>query len=206
MGINGAGKTTTFKMLTGDEKLSSGNAWITGISLNTDIKRVYREIGYCPQFDALIEDLTGRETLRIFSLLRGVPRDKIKDVSMFLAFELNFLKHIDKRVKEYSGGNKRKLSTALALIGTPSIVYLDEPTTGMDPGSKRHLWNVIINVRNMGQTILLTTHYMEECEALCTRMTIMVNGNFKCIGSSQHLKNKFSQGLTLTIKAIKPIE
>ncbi|XP_058124968.1 phospholipid-transporting ATPase ABCA3-like [Anopheles ziemanni] len=203
LGINGAGKTTTFKMMTGDEEISSGDAWIKGISLRTNMNQAHRLIGYCPQFDALLEDLTGRETLRIFALLRGVREKEIKNVSYTLAEELNFAKHLDKPTKAYSGGNKRKLSTALALMGNPSVVYLDEPTTGMDPGAKRQFWDVICKVRNAGKSIVLTSHSMEECEALCTRLAIMVNGEFKCLGSTQHLKNKFSKGFLLTVKVAR---
>ncbi|XP_058461768.1 phospholipid-transporting ATPase ABCA1-like [Malaya genurostris] len=203
LGANGAGKTTTFKMLSGDETISFGNAWIRGNSLKTNLKKVHKHIGYCPQFDALIEDLTGRETLKLFSLLRGVPGDKISEITNFLSKEFGFVKHLDKQVKAYSGGNKRKLSTALALLGNPMVIYLDEPTSGMDPGAKRKLWNGVCRVRDSGKTIVLTSHSMEECEALCTRLAIMVNGEFKCIGSTQHLKNKFSQGFVLIIKAKK---
>ncbi|XP_062542051.1 phospholipid-transporting ATPase ABCA3-like [Armigeres subalbatus] len=203
LGVNGAGKTSTFKIMTGDESFSSGEAWVKGISLVTNMSTVYQKIGYCPQFDALHEDLTGRETLKIYALLRGVRRENVNNVSLTLAEDLNFLKHIDKKTKEYSGGNKRKLSTALALMGNPSVVYLDEPTTGMDPGAKRQFWNMICKVRSSGKSIVLTSHSMEECEALCTRLAIMVNGEFKCLGSTQHLKNKFSKGFLLTIKVKK---
>lgn len=111
-------------MLTGDHRISSGEAYVRGISLKNNMHEVHRIIGYCPQFDALIEDLTGRETLELFSLLRGIHPDYIPLLSRRLATELNFMKHIDKRVFEYSGGNKRKLSTAVALIGNPAVVYL----------------------------------------------------------------------------------
>lgn len=130
LGINGAGKTTTFKMMTGDEIISSGDAFISGYSMKNQMHKVHQLIGYCPQFDALLMDLTGRETLRIFSLLRGIPRDEITDINNKLARELGFEKHLDKKVDAFSGGNKRKLSTALALIGDPSLIFLDEPTTG----------------------------------------------------------------------------
>ncbi|KAL9700794.1 hypothetical protein quinque_004235 [Culex quinquefasciatus] len=190
LGLNGAGKTTTFKMMTGDESISSGEAWVEGISLQSSMDTVYQRIGYCPQFDALLGKLTGRETLKIYALLRGVRERDIQNVSLTLAEDLNFMKHLDKKTKEYSGGNKRKLSTALALMGNPSVVYLDEPTTGMDPGAKRQFWNMICKVRSSGKSIVLTSHSMEECEALCTRLAIMVNGEFKCLGSTQHLKNK----------------
>lgn len=184
-------------MLTGDQKITHGEAWVKGMCLITNMEKVYQEIGYCPQFDALLEDLTGRQTLRIFCLLRGIRKTDIERISLKLADELNFRQYLDKPVKEYSGGNKRKLSTAVALIGYPCIVYLDEPTTGMDPGARRHLWNAVCRVRNAGKTIILTTHSMEECEALCTRLAIMVNGELKCIGSLQYLKNKFSKGKKL---------
>jgi len=104
-------------------------------------------------------------------------------------------------VSEYSGGNKRKLCTAISLIGNPPMVFLDEPTTGMDPLAKRHVWNAIIKARQMGTSIVLTSHSMEECEALCTRLAIMVDGRLKCIGSSQRLKSKYGQGVTLLVKA-----
>ncbi|GAB0097260.1 ATP-binding cassette sub-family A member 3 [Sergentomyia squamirostris] len=206
LGVNGAGKTSTFKMLTGDEIISRGEAWVRGISIKTHMKSVHQIIGYCPQFDALFEDLTGRETLHIFCLLRGIPTHQMREISVHLAQELNFIQHIDKKVKEYSGGNKRKLSTAVSLIGNPSVVYLDEPTTGMDPGAKRHLWNIVCKVRDSGKSIILTSHSMEECEALCSRLAIMVNGEFKCIGSTQHLKNKFSKGYVLVIQLKRDME
>lgn len=124
LGVNGAGKTTTFKMLTGDTKISSGEAFVRGISLKTNMPQVHKIIGYCPQFDALLVDLTGTETLEIFALLRGIHPNDIPALSKRLAADLNFMKHINKRVEEYSGGNKRKLSTAIALIGNPVVVYL----------------------------------------------------------------------------------
>ncbi len=100
-------------MLTGDENISSGEAWVDGISVKSNMNEVHQRIGYCPQFDALFDDLTGRETLKIFALLRGIASDEIDGVSRRLADDLAFTKHLDKRIKAYSGGNKRKLSTAL---------------------------------------------------------------------------------------------
>lgn len=106
----------------------------------------------------------------------------------------------------YSGGNKRKLSTAIAMIGCPPLVLLDEPTTGMDPHSRRFLWTAILSIIRDGRAVVLTSHSMEECEALCTRLAIMVNGTFKCLGTIQHLKYKFGGGyvVTMKIKAAKP--
>ncbi|KAH8261715.1 hypothetical protein KR044_002735 [Drosophila immigrans] len=203
LGVNGAGKTSTFKMLTGDQRIDFGTAHVQGYSMETDAHRVFKRIGYCPQFDALFDDLTGREVLRIYCLLRGIEKSSIKRITEELAKALGFLRHLDKRTLAYSGGNKRKLSTGIALLGGPSVVYLDEPTTGMDPAARRQLWNVVCACRDNGKTIILTSHSMEECEALCTRLAIMVNGELKCIGSTQHLKNKYSKGLVLKIKVYR---
>lgn len=114
---------------------------------------------------------------------------------------LRLQKHADRICKNYSGGNKRKLSTALALIGRPPIVLLDEPTSGLDPLARRALWQALAQAMADGQSIILTSHSMEECDALCSAMAIMVNGEFKCFGTPQHLKSKFGRGCTITATA-----
>ncbi|CAH2106426.1 unnamed protein product [Euphydryas editha] len=200
LGINGAGKTTTFKMLMGDETISSGDAFVRGYSVRKDITKVYENIGYCPQFDAVFGELTGRETIHLFSRFRGLKDCNSSLRAEVLANALGFTKHLDKKVYQYSGGNKRKLSTAVALLGRTRLVFVDEPTTGVDPAAKRQVWRAVRAARRAGRAFVLTSHSMEECEALCSRLTIMVNGRFQCLGSPQHLKNKFSQGFTLTIK------
>ncbi|KAJ6646771.1 Phospholipid-transporting ATPase ABCA3 [Pseudolycoriella hygida] len=205
LGNNGAGKTSVFKMLTGEESISSGNAFSLGLNLKTNIRKIYKFIGYCPQFDALFDNLTAREILEIFALIRGISRNEASSYAVRAATDLDFIEHVDKKVSQMSGGNKRKLSTAIALLGNPKIIFLDEPTTGMDPATKRNLWNIIIKLREQGKSIVLTSHSMEECEALCTQLTIMVNGNCKCYGSAQHLKNKFTRGFELKVK-VKPEE
>ena len=113
-------------MLTGDEMISSGNAWIRGYSLTNEIPKVYEQIGYCPQYDALLSELTGRETIKIFCLFRGVPRDEIDDLTEAFANELDFTKYLNVTVGAYSGGTMRKLSTCLSLLGNLSLVFLDE--------------------------------------------------------------------------------
>ncbi|KAJ0177200.1 hypothetical protein K1T71_007209 [Dendrolimus kikuchii] len=199
LGVNGAGKTTTFKMLMGDETISSGEAFVSGHSVRSDLPKVYENIGYCPQFDALFGELTGRETLQLFSLMRGLSANNSVRAEA-LAQSLGFLEHLDKKVDEYSGGTKRKLNTAVAFMGRTRLVFVDEPTTGVDPAAKRHVWRSMRGVQRSGRGVVLTSHSMEECEALCSRLTIMVNGRFQCLGTPQHLKNKFSQGFTLTVK------
>ncbi|XP_052284173.1 phospholipid-transporting ATPase ABCA1-like isoform X3 [Dreissena polymorpha] len=200
LGVNGAGKTTTFKMLTGDERLSKGNAYVNNYSILNDMVQVRHNIGYCPQFDALDPLLTGVEHLRFYARLRGIPETEVKLVADWAIRRLGLLPHADKISTNYSGGNKRKLSTAISLIGNPSVIFLDEPTTGMDPGARRFLWDCITNIVKDGRSVILTSHSMEECEALCGRLAIMVNGRFRCLGSIQHLKNKFGDGYTVIIR------
>ncbi|XP_010150183.1 PREDICTED: retinal-specific ATP-binding cassette transporter, partial [Eurypyga helias] len=205
LGVNGAGKTTTFKMLTGDTDVTSGDAVVAGSSILTNISNVHQNMGYCPQFDAIDDLLTGREHLYLYARLRGVPAEEIKRVAEWGIQKLGLPMYADHLAGTYSGGNKRKLSTAIALIGCPPLVLLDEPTTGMDPQSRRLLWDSIVSVLRDGRAVVLTSHSMEECEALCTRLAIMVKGTFKCLGTIQQLKYKFGDGyiVTLKIKASK---
>ena len=181
-------------MITGDETVDSGSIILDSIDLSQNMRKAQRRMGYCPQFDALIDLLTGEETLYMFARLRGVQEHLIPQIVDPIIELMNLRKHAKKPVYAYSGGNKRKLSASVALIGDPSIVFLDEPTTGMDPKARRHFWNAIAQFRDHGKPIILTSHSMEECEALCTRLAIMVNGRFKCLGSIQHLKSKFGAG------------
>ncbi|XP_042675862.1 retinal-specific phospholipid-transporting ATPase ABCA4 isoform X2 [Centrocercus urophasianus] len=204
LGVNGAGKTTTFKMLTGDTEVTSGDAVVAGNSVLTHISNVHQNMGYCPQFDALDDLLTGREHLYLYARLRGVPAEEIKRVAEWGIQKLGLPMYADQLAGTYSGGNKRKLSTAIALIGCPPLILLDEPTTGMDPQSRRLLWDSIVSVLRDGRAVVLTSHSMEECEALCTRLAIMVKGTFKCLGTIQQLKYKFGDGYIVTLKIKAP--
>ncbi|KAM7377381.1 hypothetical protein PAMA_013932 [Pampus argenteus] len=212
LGINGAGKTTTFKMLTGDIPVSGGEAFLNGYSIRTEMRDVHQNMGYCPQFDAIDDLLNGREHLEFYARLRGVPEKEVTMVAEWGIQKLGLVKYSSKSAGTYSGGNKRKLSTAIALIGCPPVIFLDEPTTGMDPKARRFLWDCILSVIKEGRSVILTSHSMEECEALCTRMAIMVNGRFKCLGSIQHLKSRFGDGYTVIVRvggtppALKPVE
>uniref|UniRef100_S4RJ93 ATP-binding cassette, sub-family A (ABC1), member 12 n=1 Tax=Petromyzon marinus TaxID=7757 RepID=S4RJ93_PETMA len=206
LGVNGAGKTTTFKMLTGDIQPSGGDAIIrtqNGHSALLKMEKARRTgtlIGYCPQFDALDDLLTGWEHLYCYARIRGIPSHHIEQVSQELVTRLHLSLHADKLVKTYSGGTKRKLSTALALIGKPQLLLLDEPSSGMDPKSKRYLWKTITREVRGGCSVILTSHSMEECEALCDKLAIMVNGQFKCLGTLQHLKNRFGNGHMIKLR------
>ncbi|XP_055936662.1 retinal-specific phospholipid-transporting ATPase ABCA4-like [Argiope bruennichi] len=201
LGVNGAGKTMTFRMLTGECYPSEGNALIQNCSLNENLKKFQSYLGYCPQYDALIDRLTGREMLMLFGRLRGLTGSDLYEKVEKLIRMTDLTKHADKQTQFYSGGNKRKLSVAIAFIGSPPLVLLDEPTAGVDPVSRRKIWNIISQARNdTGAAILLTSHSMEESEALCNRLAIMVNGCFRCLGSIQQLKTKYGQGYIVIIK------
>uniref|UniRef100_A0A2R5LDX6 ATP-binding cassette sub-family A member 2 n=1 Tax=Ornithodoros turicata TaxID=34597 RepID=A0A2R5LDX6_9ACAR len=200
LGVNGAGKSTTFKMLTGDTGITSGDAYLNGHSVCRDFARVQQYVGYCPQFDALYEELTAREHLQLYARFRGIPVKEESKVIEWTLHKLGLTQYADRVVATYSGGNKRKLSTAIALLGGPAVIYLDEPTTGMDPYTRRFLWDLIHDLVQGGRSVILTSHSMEECEALCTRLAIMVNGHFKCLGSIQHLKNRFGEGYCVTAR------
>ncbi|GBM79521.1 ATP-binding cassette sub-family A member 2, partial [Araneus ventricosus] len=176
-------------MLTGDCYPTEGNVLIQKCPLNTNLKKFQSHLGYCPQFDALIDRLNGREMLMLFGQLRGLTGSDLHEKVEKLIKMTDLTKHADKQTQFYSGGNKRKLSVAIALIGSPPLILLDEPTAGVDPVSRRKIWNILSQARNnTGAAVLLTTHSMEESEVLCNRLAIMVNGRFRCLGSIQQLK------------------
>ncbi|XP_065493613.1 glucosylceramide transporter ABCA12 [Caloenas nicobarica] len=199
LGVNGAGKTTIFKMLTGDIGASSGRLRVQDHSgsLNDISEAHWSLFGYCPQEDALDDLLTVEEHMYYYARLHGIPERDIKGVVLQLLHRLNLMAYKDRVTSMCSYGTNRKLSTALALIGNPSILLLDEPSSGMDPNAKRHLWKIISEEVQNKCSVILTSHSMEECEALCTRLAIMVNGSFQCIGSLQHIKSRFGRGFTV---------
>jgi ABC-type multidrug transport system ATPase subunit len=144
--------------------------------------------------------LTAKEHLQFFARLRGIPEKYVNKVSEWAINRVGLVPFTNRISGDFSGGNKRKLSTAIALVGDPSVIILDEPTSGMDAKARRLLWNDINSLIKENRIVILTSHSMEECEALCTRLVIMVNGQFKCLGSPQHLKSKFGNGIKLAIR------
>jgi len=181
---------------------------MAGRDVTIDPRSAQRLFGYCPQFDALFDLLTGREHLRMYAAIKGIPAKLVDAAVNSKITEMSLEKHADRLAGSYSGGNKRKLSVAVATIGAPPIVFLDEPSTGMDPVSRRFMWDVIARLAsNQGPnatSIVLTTHSMEECEALCSRMAIMVDGRLRCLGSAQHLKTRYGSGLQLELNLALP--
>ena len=200
LGVNGAGKTTTFKMLTGEVAPTSGTAYVGGYDVVKDLSKTRELIGYCPQFDAISELLTGKEHLNLYADIKGVPKDRKEQLVEDMLQDMDLYQYKDLKAGAYSGGNKRKLSVAMALIGNPSVIFLDEPSAGMDPEARKKMWKVIGNIKKRNSAVILTTHSMEEAEALSDRMGIMVAGRFRCIGTAMHIKNKFGYGYELEIK------
>jgi ATP-binding cassette subfamily A (ABC1) protein 3 len=198
--MNGAGKSTTLAALSGDTVPTAGEIYLNNFNLMTDPGNALKYFGWCPQFDALIGNLTGREQLRMYCRIKGLREEVINDsVNAFLKMlDLEYL--ADRVVGGYSGGNKRKMSLAVAMIGNPPIVFLDEPSTGMDPLARRFMWNVITGLGS-NKAVIVTTHSMEECDALTQRIGIMSQGRLVCLGSSQHLKSRFAAGYSLQVKA-----
>jgi ATP-binding cassette subfamily A (ABC1) protein 1 len=160
LGINGAGKSSALKMLTGDILPTSGTARLAGYDIITEQPEVRRLLGYCPQFDALLDLLTVREHLELYARIKGVPEKEVTSVVETKLTEMDLRQFANKKAGTLSGGNKRKLSVAIALIGDPPIVFLDEPSTGMDPVARRFMWSVISRVATERKqcSIILTTH------------------------------------------------
>jgi ATP-binding cassette subfamily A (ABC1) protein 1 len=197
LGVNGAGKSTTLKILSGEVLPTSGTATLDGLDILLEQARVRRMIGYCPQFDALLDLLTVREHLELFGRLKGVPEKQLNSKVKKKMSELRLLEFEHRLAGTLSGGNKRKLSVAIALIGDPPLILADEPTTGVDALNRRFLCDVIADysINRSKGAVVLTTHSMEEVEALGTRVGILSGGRFKCLGSIQHLKNRFGKGI-----------
>jgi ABC-type multidrug transport system ATPase subunit len=199
IGVNGAGKSTTFRTITGEFEPTSGDALVCSpdnkllLSVVKDPETARKSMGYCPQFDALNSMMTVREHLRFYASVRGVHDEDIEQVAQSLIDRMHLRPYANRLAQNLSGGNKRKLCVAIALIGDPPVVLLDEPSTGVDPESRRFLWDVVLDFLP-GRVVVLTSHSMEECEALCHKLGIMVSGSFRCMGGVQHIKNKYGTG------------
>jgi len=207
LGPNGAGKSTTISMLMLEEYPTEGKIMLNDMDVVTHSRsQVYRSVpmGVCFQADALFDYMTVTEHISLFLQLRNVfePSGLEKETKRIITL-MDLSSYAKRNSRSLSGGNKRKLCTALGTIIGNKIIYLDEPSTGMDPGARRALWEVIAHqTTDRGNTVVLTTHSMEEAESVCNKIAIMVNGQLRCIGSSQHLKTRFggSYRLTLTMK------
>ena len=200
LGPNGAGKTTTINMLIGFLSATSGEAYIEGLDINRDMKTLYTMMGVCPQHDLLWETLTGFEHMLFYGRLKGLKNSELQQAAEDALKAVNlFHGGVSKlQVKKYSGGMKRRLSVAISFIGSPRVVYLDEPSTGLDPASRRNLWKVVKQAKQ-DKAIILTTHNMEEAEVLCDRLGIFVDGRLEVIGNPKSLTQRYGGYLVFTL-------
>lgn len=200
LGPNGAGKTSFISMMIGLTKPTSGTAYVQGLDIQTHMDGIYTSMGVCPQHDLLWETLTGREHLLFYGRLKNLKgsaltqavEESLKSVNLFYGGVA------DKQAGKYSGGMKRRLSVAISLIGDPKVVYMDEPSTGLDPASRNNLWNVVKHAKQ-DCAIILTTHSMEEAEVLCDRLGIFVDGSLQCIGNPKELKARYGGSYVFTM-------
>jgi ABC-2 type transport system ATP-binding protein len=191
LGANGAGKTTAMKMLIGISKPSSGKAVVAGFDVVENTESVKKSIGYMSQKFSLYDDLTIKENITFFGGIYGLSRKEIKLKMNDLLTELSLQEVADKLVGSLPLGWKQKLSFSIALLHEPQIVFLDEPTGGVDPITRRQFWEMIYAEANKGTTIFVTTHYMDEAE-YCDRVSIMVEGVIEALDSPKKLKEQFN--------------
>ena len=203
LGPNGAGKTTLISMLIGLYPPEGGNAWIGGFSIIDDLEQVQLYMGVCPQFDILWPELTVYEHLLFYARLKGIPPAQEKTKVEQAMAEVYLSKFKDLKSTQLSGGMRRRLSVAISLVGNPKIVFLDEPTTGLDPENRRQLWDILAKCKK-GRAMVLTTHSMEEADVLCSRVAIVNDGVFRCIGPQVVLRGLYGGGYHLTVQTRNP--
>lgn len=190
LGANGAGKTTAMRMLCGLLAPSSGAATVAGFDVYTQTEKIKKSIGYMSQKFSLYEDLTILENLAFFGGIYGMSKADIKTKSARLIEQLGLQQEADKLVSELPLGWKQKLAFSVAVFHSPKIVFLDEPTGGVDPVTRRQFWDLIYEASDAGITIFVTTHYMDEAE-YCNRVSIMVDGNIAALDTPHNLKQQF---------------
>lgn len=191
LGANGAGKTTAIKMLIGLSRPSGGSAKIAGYDVYKETESIKNNIGYMSQKFSLYEDLTVRQNIRFYGGIYGLKRKQIKQKSEEIIDYLNLESHANKVVADLPLGWKQRLAFAISGVHDPKIIFMDEPTGGVDPATRRQFWEMIYEAANNGTTIFVTTHYMDEAE-YCNRISIMVDGKIEAMGTPRELKNKFS--------------
>ncbi|WP_369049042.1 ABC transporter ATP-binding protein [Tenacibaculum sp. UWU-22] len=190
LGANGAGKTTAMKMLIGISKPSSGKASVAGFDVYKQAESIKKNIGYMSQKFALYDDLTVKENINFFGGIYGLSKKQINTKSTELVEELGLEKVVNSLVASLPLGWKQKLAFSVSLLHEPKIVFLDEPTGGVDPITRRQFWELIYKAAHKGTTIFVTTHYMDEAE-YCNRVSIMVNGKIEALDSPKNLKLQY---------------
>ena len=192
LGANGAGKTTAMHMLTGLNQPTSGTGRVAGFDIRTEYEQIKRHIGYMSQKFALYNDLTVAENIRLFAGIYGMADDEITRKTEQMLAKLHFLDHKDDLVGSLPLGWKQKLAFSVSIFHSPGVVFLDEPTGGVDPATRRQFWELIYDAAASGITVFVTTHYMDEAE-YCDRISIMVDGKISAMGTPEQLKRQFRQ-------------
>jgi len=187
LGPNGAGKSTTINVLSGLIEPTSGSAIVGGFDIAKEPGKVRKIIGVCPQHSAYYKYLTGRENIKLFGDLQGMPKALINERSAYLIEKIGLEESADRKADGYSGGMVRRINLAMALINDPEIAFLDEPTVAMDPQSRRATWDFINEFRSSGKTVILTTHYIEEAEELADRVGIIDHGKLIALDTPRAL-------------------
>ncbi|XP_032472854.1 ATP-binding cassette sub-family A member 5 isoform X3 [Phocoena sinus] len=202
LGPNGAGKSTIINIVVGDIGPTSGQVFLRDYSSDpAGDDDAVKCMGYCPQINPLWPEITLQEHFEIYGAVKGMSASDMKEVIIRITNALDLKEHLQKTVKKLPAGIKRKLCFALSMLGNPPVTLLDEPSTGMDPKAKQHMWRAIrAAFKNKTRAAILATHCMEEVEAVCDRVAILVSGQLRCIGTVQHLKSKFGKGYFLEIK------
>jgi ABC-2 type transport system ATP-binding protein len=191
LGANGAGKTTAMRMLTGLSNPTSGKGMVAGFDISTQAEQIKKNIGYMSQKFALYEDLKVWENIRLYAGIYGIPQKEIAPRTNELLCRLGFEKERDTLVKRLPLGWKQKLAFSVAIFHEPTIVFLDEPTGGVDPAARRNFWEMIYEAADRGITVFVTTHYMDEAE-YCSRVSIMVDGRIDALDTPHNLKHQFN--------------
>ena len=192
LGANGAGKTTAMHMLTGLNQPTSGTGRVVGFDISTEYEQIKRHIGYMSQRFSLYEDLTVAENIRLFAGIYGMKEENISRKTDELLQQLDFAKHRNSLVSSLPLGWKQKLAFSVSIFHNPGVVFLDEPTGGVDPATRRQFWELIYDAVERGITVFVTTHYMDEAE-YCDRISIMVDGKIKALGTPDELKRSLNQ-------------
>lgn len=187
LGPNGAGKSTAINILSGILQPTSGTATVAGYDILKNTNEIKHRIGVCPQQSAYYGYMTGRENIEFFGNLHGLNKQVIKERTTELIQKIGLEESADRKTSGYSGGMVRRVNLAMALINNPEIAFLDEPTVAMDPQSRRATWSFIEEFRSNGKTVILTTHYIEEAEALSDRVGIIDNGTLIALGNPNEL-------------------
>ena len=190
LGPNGAGKTTTLRMLATLIEPDGGSATVAGVDLRKSPGEVRKRIGYVAQGGSTWDDSTAREELVLHARMYGLSKTDARQRAAAALNAFQLTEYADRKCKTYSGGQRRRVDIALGIIHNPKVVFLDEPTTGLDPQSRAHMWEEVRKLRDMGMTVFLTTHYLDEADALCDRLSIMDNGEVVAEGTPGELKQE----------------